>query len=185
MGSCITNKSETPQIQLHNGPKETYPLIGDVRFRALKTSEITIGRTSQGNPLSKFNEASMSDLHVELTKKGALTADIHAFSLDVPSAEGTLKERFEWRHSGSPEVKTLATENVGKENYSGDDRGLKLVNVRTKELIAVFAGGNHHRANNPMKIAGKLRFISTEEAKESEEFQKVVVLSILSIMERG
>jgi hypothetical protein len=118
-----------------------------------------------------------------LTKKGVLTTDVHTFSLDVPSSDGTLRERFEWRHSGGPEVKALATDNVGKENYSGDDRGLKLVSVRTKELIAVFAGGKYNKVYNPMKIAGKLRFINAEQG--SDEFQKLVVLSILSIMERG
>jgi hypothetical protein len=43
----------------------------------------------------------------------------------------------------------------------------------------VFAGGKHNKDNKPMKIGGKLRFISIEQA--SEKFQKAVVLSILSI----
>jgi hypothetical protein len=62
-------------------------------------------------------------------------------------------------------------------------RGLNLVNIKTRELIAVFAGGKHHRVYNPMKITGKLRIIHIEE--ESDEFGTVVVLSVLSIMERG
>jgi hypothetical protein len=41
--------------------------------------------------------------------------------------------------------------------------GPKPVNVRTRELIAVFAGGKHHRVYNPIKIGGKLRIIHTEE----------------------
>jgi hypothetical protein len=57
------------------------------------------------------------------------------------------------------------------------------VNVRARELFAVFAGGKHHRVYNPMKITGKLRIIHTEE--QSDEFGTVVVLSLLSIMERG
>jgi hypothetical protein len=123
------------------------------------------------------------DLLIELTKKGALTTDVHIFALDIPSSDGTLRERFEWRHSRGSEVKALATDNVGKENYGGNDRGLKLVNVRTEELIAVFAGGKYNKVYNPMKIAGKLRFTNVEQG--SEEFRKLVVLSILSIMERG
>ena len=58
---------------------------------------------------------------MEVTKKGALTADIHSISFDVSSAEGLLRERFGWRDSGGLEVKALANENVGKENYSGDE----------------------------------------------------------------
>jgi len=58
--------------------------------------------------------------------------------------------------------------------------GLKLVNVRTRELIAVFAGRKHHRVYNSMMITGKLRIIHTEE--ESNEFGTVVVLSGLRIL---
>ena len=54
------------------------------------------------------------------------------------------------------------------------------MNVRTRELIAVFAGRKHHRVYNSMKITGKLRIINTEE--ESEEFGTVVVLSGLRIL---
>jgi hypothetical protein len=71
MENQITKTSESPQIQLHNGPKETYPVSGNVRFRALKTLDINIPQTSQG----------------------------------------------------SPELKALATGNVGKEDDNGDDKG--------------------------------------------------------------
>jgi hypothetical protein len=84
MENQITKTSESPQIQLHNGPKETYPVSGNVRFRALKTLDINIPQTSQGSPLSKLNEATTNYLHVELTREGALTSDIHSFSLYVP-----------------------------------------------------------------------------------------------------
>jgi hypothetical protein len=81
---------------VHNGPKETYPVSGNVRFRALKTSDIKIPQTSQGSPLSKSKRSSNQLLAcVELAKKGALTSDIHSFSLYIPPLEGTLRGSFE------------------------------------------------------------------------------------------
>ncbi|KAE9369531.1 hypothetical protein N431DRAFT_469434 [Stipitochalara longipes BDJ] len=177
------NKSESPQIRLHSGPNEADPIVGEVRFRAFTTSDITIRHTSRENSSPDGIEAISYDSYVEVTKKGALITDVHSFSFDFPSGDGILRETFEWRRSAGPEVKALATENVGKENSSCDDRGLKLVNVRTRELIAVFASRTHHRVADPMKIAGKLRF--TARGKEDDEFEKMVVLSILSIIERG
>jgi hypothetical protein len=178
----VTNKSNMPQIQLHNGPKEIYPVMGDVQFRRSTLSDITIWHTGQENLLSKFNEAISNELQVELTKKGSLTANVYSFAFDVPAEEGTIREIFEWRQSGGPEVRALAAHSVRKESYSRDDRGLKLVNARTRELVAVFVNGKHDRADNPMEIVGKLRFIKVEQ--NSEGLRKVVVLSILSIMER-
>jgi hypothetical protein len=119
---------------------------------------------------------------VELIKERAFTNGVYSFSANVPSSDGTIRQRFEWRHSEGLEMKALSTENMGKENYSRDDRGLKLVNVDTRQLLAVFVAGKQHRVYNPKKIAGKLRFISVEH--EYNEFRKVVLLSILSIMER-
>jgi hypothetical protein len=68
---------------------------------------------------------------------------------------------------------------VGKEDYSRDDRGPEACKCQGE----IFAGGKHHRVYNPMKITGKLRIIHTEE--QSDEFGTVVVLPLLSIMERG
>jgi hypothetical protein len=143
-----------------------------------------IRRSAQKRPISNTNEGTANEFHVELTRKGALTTDTHSFYLEIPSTDGPpIGERIEWRHSGTPEVKALATDNVDKENDCQTDRGLKLVNVRTGHLIAVFAGGNHSKAYNPRKIAGKRRFIGA--GQWSEEFRVVVVMSMLSIMERA
>ena len=111
-------------------------------------------------------------LHVKLHKEGNLTTDTHSFSFDVFSIDGILRERFEWRHSKRPEIKLCAAGNLGKEKYIGDERGLKLVKFRTKELVAVFSSGKHNKVNNPIKIEGKLRFITFKQ--EREEFQKAV-----------
>jgi len=135
-------------------------------------------------PISNTNEGTANEFHVELTRKGTLTTDTHPFYLKIPSMdEPPIGERFEWRHSGDPEVKALATDNVVKENCCQNDRGLKLVNARTGHLIVVFAGGKHSKVYNTRKIAGKLKSIGAGQWKE--EFRVMVVMSMLRIMERG
>ena len=116
-----------------------------------------------------------------MTKTGAMTSDVHTLYHMVPSADGTLvRERFEWKHSGDPEVKALATENHPGENITQEKRGLKLCRASTGEVLAVFVGGKHQRRFNPKRVAGKLRFMGN-----SILDPLVAVMSILSIMERG
>jgi hypothetical protein len=105
----------------------------------------------------------------------------HSFYHTVLSPDETLtREKFEWRHSGDPEVKALATENHPGENISQQDRGLKLVRASSGQMLAAFAGGKHQRALNPKRVAGKLRFIGKEVLDPL-----VIVMTILSIMERS
>jgi hypothetical protein len=103
--NSISNKNESPELQFYNGPTDIYAVIGDVRFRRLTTSDITI----------RHAEASGKDLCVELTKNGALTTDIHSFSFYVFSIDRILRKiRMETQRRS--EVIALAADNVGKEN---------------------------------------------------------------------
>ena len=70
-----------------------------------------------------------------------------------------MREKFEWRHSGDPEVEALATENHPGENITQEKQGLKLVRASTGEMLAAFAGVKHQRIYNPRRVAGKLRFM--------------------------
>lgn len=168
------NKSHTPQIRLHFGPDDTYPVIGSVKFRHSTTSEITINL----NPTSPNSEETTE---IELTKTWAAMSDVHKFYHTVRSPDGTLaKEKFEWRHSSDPEVKALATENHPGENITQDNKGLKLVRDSTGEMLAAFCGGKHQRNWNPKRVAGKLRFSGSTLLDPL-----VIVMSILSIMERS
>ena len=185
MNKRLTNKSTVPQIRLHYGPDDTYPVIGAVRFRATTTSDVTIWHdpTSVGVEPSKYDAKDNASLEtkIEMTKTGLGTVDVHTFYHMVPSRNGTLeREKFEWRHSGDPEVKALATENLPGENISRQDRGLKLVQASTGQMLAAFIGGKHQRALNPRRVAGKLRFFGP-----SVLDPLVIVMTILSIMERG
>lgn len=180
------NDSPIPQIRLHFGPDNSYPLISTVKFRYNSTSDITIWHNPQ------FTGAETSDKYdskqnkspetkIELTKTWATLNDIHQFCHKIPSADGTLhQEKFEWRHSGEPEVKALAEENIPGENITQESRGLKLVRVSNGEALAVFCGGKHQRVLNPRRVAGKLRFLGGDVLDPL-----VIVMTILSIMERS
>jgi hypothetical protein len=116
-----------------------------------------------------------------MTKTGAMTSDVHTFYHTIAIRDGTLvREKFEWRHSGEPEVEALATENHPGENITQEKLGLKLVRVSTGKTLAAFAGGKHQRNYNPKRVAGKLRFVGSQILDPL-----VVVMSILSIIERS
>jgi hypothetical protein len=184
MNNRFTNKSPIPQIRLHFGPNDTHPVIGAVNFRVTTTSDITIWHDPKGTG----NEASAngvankgSETKISMTKTGALLSDVHTFYHPVSGVDGTLiRENFEWRHSGEPEVETLAKENHPGENITQEKRGLKLVRVSTGQSLAVFVGGKHQRNYNPRRVAGKLRFVGAQVLDPL-----VVVLTVLSIVERS
>lgn len=185
MDNRFTNNSPIPQVRLHYGPDDTYPVIGTVKFRVTTTSDITIWH----DPKSISSETSRhdaidnksSETKIEMTKTGAMTSDVHTFYHMSPTSDGTLvREKFEWRHSGDPDVEALATENHPGENITQERRGLKLVRASTGQMLAAFVGGKHQRVYNPRRVAGKLRFMG-----DSVLDPLVVVMTILSIMERS
>jgi hypothetical protein len=109
MENMVSNKTVVPQIRLHYGPDDTYPVIGDVRFRMTTTSDITIWHNNLGGLVYNSLEESATETHVELTKQGALTTDIHAFSVKRLSSDGTYATRTSVRKTtpGMTEVKSL------------------------------------------------------------------------------
>lgn len=185
MEKRFTNKSHIPQIRLHYGPGETYPVIGTVNFRASTTSDVTIWQDAKPGGIEaskngvKDNAARRTD--IELVRSGQVLNDVHSFYHSVLSSDGSsTREKFEWRHSGDPEVKALATENHPGEDISQQDRGLKLVKASSGQMLAVFAGGKHQKKLNPRRVAGKLRFVGEEILDPL-----IIVMTILSIIERG
>jgi hypothetical protein len=185
MNKRWTNKSAVPQIKLHYGPDDTYPVIGAVRFRATTTSDITVWHDPKpvgtGAPKYDAKDNAALETKIEMTKSGVALSDVHAFYHKRLSPDGRLtREKFEWRHSGDPEVKALATENLPGENISQQDRGLKLVVASNGQMLAVFSGGKHQQVLNPKKVAGKLRFIG-----EPVLDPLVIVMTVLSIVERS
>jgi hypothetical protein len=136
MDNRWTNKSPIPQIRLHFGPDNTYPIIGTASFRFNATSDITIWHdpTSTSNETSTYDARAnaSSETNIELSKKSIAMKDVHMFQHKILSPDGTIaQEKFEWRHSGDSEVKAFATENIPGENITQDNRGLKLVRVST------------------------------------------------------
>jgi hypothetical protein len=127
MDNRITNKREGPQNRLHFGSEETNSVIGDIRFRRSATSNIIFHRNNDA--LANSDAATSNEMHVKLTKKGGLTTDVQWTRLlcVLPQQNGRQAgKRYEWRHSGGPEIKGLATDNVGVGNYSQDERAWSL-----------------------------------------------------------
>ncbi|PQE04469.1 hypothetical protein CJF31_00007282 [Rutstroemia sp. NJR-2017a BVV2] len=185
MDNRWTNKSSIPQIRLHFGPNNSYPIIGTSSFRFNAISDITIWH----DPTSTSNESSMydatanasSEINIELSKKSIAMKDVHMFQHMILSIDGTLaREKFEWRHSGDSEVKAFATENIPGENITQDNRGLKLVRVSTGQMLALYCGGKHSKVQNPQRVAGKLRFIGPNVLDPL-----AVVMTVLTIIERS
>lgn len=176
----------TPPIQVHSTPAPDSMVIADVKFNSTPSTDLTIYHF----PQLGTNHSSAS--HVKLSNHGAMTTGHHSFT--VP--KGTIlsdtvsdgeEVTFEWRHSGEGTIKTLAKENLQGEDYAQNDRGLKLVRAGGNEILAVFVGGSlMNRRLNPRRIAGKLRFVGDSEVENGKsEFRLLVVLSLLSMMERG
>jgi hypothetical protein len=183
MDSRFSNRSVVPQIRLHYGPDNTYPTIGAVRFRASTTSDIIILHRSNSKTFSQDPNDDVLETHIELTKSGTVTTSLHSFYHVLPTVNGIqTREKYEWRFSGDPEVKKLATENLPGENISQQSRGLKLVRISTGAMVAVWAGGIHNKLYNPRRIAGKMRFVEEE---ANEEMKLLAVMSMLSIVERS
>ncbi|PQE24891.1 hypothetical protein CJF32_00007249 [Rutstroemia sp. NJR-2017a WRK4] len=185
MDNRWTNNSSVPQIRLHFGPDNTYPVIGTASFRFNATSDITIWHdpTSTSNETSTYDARAnaSSETNIELSKKSIAMKDVHVFQHMIMSTGGTLaREKFEWRHSGDPEVKAFATENIPGENITQENRGLKLVRVSTGQMLALYCGGKHSKVQNPQRVAGKLRFIGPNVLDPL-----VVVMTILTIIERS
>jgi len=183
MDNRFTNNSVIPQIRLHYGPDNTYPVIGAVRFRTTPTSDIIVWHNSNSNTISNEADNPLSETKIELTKTGALTSALHTFYHVLPLKDGIqAREKYEWKHSGDDEVRALATENLPGENISQQNRGIKLVRVSTGRMVAAFSGGIHNRLYNPRRVAGKMRFVEEE---ADEEMRLLAVMSMLSIIERG
>lgn len=89
-------------------------------------------------------------------------------------------------------MKKLASENLPGEDFSQHDRGMKLISSGSRTLLAVYCSGTRSSSLNPRKVAGKLRFIpETSEmifgaaAERERRWRLTVVLSVLTMMERG
>lgn len=134
MDNRWTNNSAVPQIRVYFGPDETYPIIGTSSFRYSTTSDIIIwpNRIYSTNGNSTQEVSSDSGTSFQLTKTSSMMKDMNVFHYRVRTSDGTLtSEKFEWKHSGDPEVQAFATENIPGENISQEKRGLKLVRVST------------------------------------------------------
>jgi hypothetical protein len=80
------------------------------------------------------------------------------------------REMFEWKSSSGADVQSL----------EGRSHGMKLVRMRSGEAVAAWT-----RANSGYKKKGKISFLRTDRGALGEGFELMVVISILSIMEKA
>lgn len=105
-----------------------------------------------------------------LEREGAFST-VTFFNYPIPQANGQVQlERFEWKSSSGPEVQSLR----------GSSHGMKCVRVRTGEVVAAWA-----RANSGTRKKGKMAFMMRDRGLGDEKFETMVVISVLSIMEKA
>jgi hypothetical protein len=80
------------------------------------------------------------------------------------------REMFEWKSSSGADVQSL----------EGRSHGMKLVRMRSGEVVAAWT-----RANSGYKKKGKISFLRADKEALGEGFELMVVISILSIMEKA
>ena len=148
--------SSQPSVVLHTGPYESASALATADF----------------HPFSSGIDIMLSKRAVKLEREGPFS-NITYFVYPIPQANGqVLSERFEWKPSSGPEVQSL----------QGSSRGMKCVRARSGEVVAAWAAPNVvHRKK------GKMRFLLNKDGfgAGKEKFEIMVVISILSIMEKA
>lgn len=84
-------------------------------------------------------------------------------------------------------VQILAHDNVGKEKYSPDGHGWKLIDITSGTIHAVYVSGQNNWTLNPRKVMAKLRFLDVVSAVQDDSertWRLLVTLSVLGMVER-
>lgn len=193
-----------PDLILHSGPTKTKSIISFASFQDISAvADITlcplqptrsifpntpsINRArSESIPAPNYSfpkphryGRSVGSTPIFKTEKltvpigGLFATEKYSFSITLPRT--SVREKFEWRHSSGPFVRTP--------DGIRETGGLKLVRSITGETVAVYAGmGSKSRAKNPRRVVGMFRFLGD---RLGEEFDVFAIMSILSIVERG
>ncbi|KAE8444476.1 hypothetical protein EG329_000460 [Mollisiaceae sp. DMI_Dod_QoI] len=141
-----------PDITLYQGCNKWYRQLASAQFKGRNGElQITLGSTSYG-------EAPTEKVECE-----GFFQVVHHFSLYLDSL--LARERFEWRDCRYGEVKAMR-----------HSSGMKLVRVKTDEVIVVYA-----KVSCAMKKTGKMKFLNG--SMLGNDFQIMAAMSLLSILE--
>lgn len=180
-----------PDLILHSGPSKASTVISFAKFHSVtQMTDITLCPAPPRSVSANFSTTNFSFPRPPHEKQrirpkfkfeqlaptgGIFSAEKHEFCHTLPWSG--VRERFEWRHSSGPFVRTI----------DRDSGGLKLLRVSTGDVIAVYAGlGQTSRATNPSRVVGMFRFLRGDGTVGlGEEFEVLAIMSILSLVERG
>ncbi|KAH9214976.1 hypothetical protein DL95DRAFT_501777 [Leptodontidium sp. 2 PMI_412] len=183
-----------PDLLIHSGPSKASTVISFAKFHSVtQTTDMTLCPTPPRSASANFSTPNFSiprSLPQETQKQrmrpkfkfeqlaptgGIFSAEKYEFCHTLPWND--VRERFEWRHTSGPFVRTI----------DRDSGGLKLIRVSTGDVIAVYAGlGHSSRASNPSRVLGMFRFLRGDSTVGlGEEFEVLAIMSILSLVERG
>jgi hypothetical protein len=139
----FTHRTVIPQVRLHYGPDDTYPMIGSALFRASMTSDITIWPNTNSIVSNETGNLHLRS-EIEVFKTGALTRHTHSFYHVLAPKDGIeYREKYEWKFSADPRLKALANENHPGEDINQQHRGLKLVRVSTGAMMVFIINVSH------------------------------------------
>jgi hypothetical protein len=181
---------------LHSGPSKASTVLCLAKFHSVtQATDITLCPPAPKPISSNFSQTNFSlpignrseeekeqnrpkfKFEALTTSGGIFTTEKYSFSHTLPRT--LVREKFEWRYTSGPFVRTLES--------ARESGGLKLIRMRTGDVVAVYAGlGPSSRASNPSRVMGMFRFLRGEEtAGLGGEFEALAIISILSIVERN
>ncbi|EPE26034.1 hypothetical protein GLAREA_01946 [Glarea lozoyensis ATCC 20868] len=184
-----------PDILLHTGPSKSSPVLSYVEYQAgSEKADITIcpcGSTvtptyrtiSLPNSPTISTDSSNSNVPRLRTEQlsptgGMFTAERFSFSHTLPNS--FVRERFEWRYSTGPFIRTSSG--------TKESGGMKLVRISTGATVAVYAGlgASSKHMTGKSKVLGMFRFLNAAGMTNlGEEFDFLAVMSILSVVEKS
>ena len=141
---------------LHSGGQCSSPQLATAKFVSF-SSEVECSILAQSTGRTIISET---------MKKDRSQHACHYFT--VPVGGNQTPERFEWKNSKGNEVRSL----------NGKSHGMKLVRVKTGEVVAAWAP-----PNSGTRKRGKMAFLNREVL--GENFEIMTVVTILAIMEKA
>ncbi|KAK0107974.1 hypothetical protein ONS96_003756 [Cadophora gregata f. sp. sojae] len=148
--------SSKPSIVLHSSGLNSSPQLATAKLVSF-SSEVQINILAQSTGRSIIAESMRKDHNQHAC---------HFFT--VPVGGNQTPERFEWKSSKGNEVRSL----------NGKSHGMKLVRVRTGEVVVAWAP-----PNSGTRKRGKMAFLNREVL--GENFEIMAVVTILAIMEKA
>jgi hypothetical protein len=181
MKSGGDKETATLPLVLYHGYDKTAPVYGYVE---------DIERHAKGTILNQVYNPAATFKTTVLNIDAHVTKEYCDFKFYVPSVDKTTRhlQAFKWKQcKGSPEVVALARERAMPTHDwcmldRNNKRGMKLFQIDTGEVLAVFVSGKSHSTMNPVKISAKIKWFESE--TWTEELKLAAFLSLMTYCEK-